>query len=178
MIRRLNAVLLAALAVSAVGSIHAQKTDPAVVKLEAARQKEMLDGDLKGAIEDYRKIVTAAGANRALAAQALVRMAECYQKLGDAESRRIYERVIREYSDQQEFVTLAHTRLGVSTPTSTGLTSRRLASVPIGGIGYGTVSPDGRYFPHTNWANGDLYLRDLVSGTDRRVVLNWKAIEI
>ena len=34
---------------------------------------------------------------------ALVRMADCYQKLGDAESRRIYEQVIREYPDQKDF---------------------------------------------------------------------------
>jgi Tol biopolymer transport system component len=41
--------------------------------------------------------------------------------------------------------------------------------VRVGGVGYGTVSPDGKYFPYTNWENGDLYLRDLVTGTDRRV---------
>jgi len=77
--------------------------------------------------------------------------------------------VIREYSDQRELVTLAHTRLAVSMPTPTGMTSRRLASVPIGGVGYGTVSPDGRYFPHTRWDSGDLYVRDLVTGGDRRI---------
>ena len=26
-------------------------------------------------------------------------MAECYQKLGDAESRKIYERLVREYAE-------------------------------------------------------------------------------
>lgn len=46
--------------------------------------------------------------DRAVVATALVRMAECYQKLGDAESRKIYERVAREFADQ--------TRGGASIP--------------------------------------------------------------
>ena len=40
-----------------------------------------------------------------------MRMAECYQKLGDAESRKIYEQVVKDYADQKEAVTLARARL-------------------------------------------------------------------
>jgi Tol biopolymer transport system component len=167
---KLSLLAVAALLTAGRQTMGAQQgVAPSDKLLARAHHKATVDGDLKGAIEEYKKIVAGAGANRALAAQALVRMAECYQKLGDAESRKVYERVIREYSDQRELVTLAHTRLAVSMPTPTGMTSRRLASVPIGGVGYGTVSPDGRYFPHTRWDSGDLYVRDLVTGGDRRI---------
>ena len=47
-----------------------------------------------------------------LAAQALVQMAECYQKLGDAESRKIYEQPVRDYIYQNESVAVARARLG------------------------------------------------------------------
>jgi TolA-binding protein len=32
----------------------------------------------------------------------LLKMAECYQKLGDSEAEATYERVIRDYADQKE----------------------------------------------------------------------------
>jgi hypothetical protein len=35
-----------------------------------------------------------------MAAKALIRMAECYQRLGDAQARKVYERVLVEYADQ------------------------------------------------------------------------------
>ena len=50
--------------------------------LKAAMNTELVDGNLKLAIEQYKKV--ADSGNRALAAQALLRMADCYQKLGDA----------------------------------------------------------------------------------------------
>jgi Tol biopolymer transport system component len=166
--RSLSIFIAAALLVANLQATRAQQnTAQAEKQLASAQRKATLDGDLKGAIDEYRKIVAGAGANRALAAQALVRMAECYQKLGDSEARRIYQQILREYADQKDMVALARTRLGSNEPGR--MTSRSVASVPVGGIGYGTVSSDGRYFPFTNWDNGDLYLRDLATGADRRL---------
>src|SRR5512144_1058039 len=82
----------------------------AEVALRAAMETETVKGDLKGAIEQYKKI--AQSGNRAVAAQALLRMAECYQKLGDAESRKVYERIVREFEDQPSAVATAKARLG------------------------------------------------------------------
>ena len=64
---------------------------------QAAQAKETVQGDLKGAIELYGQAVKEAGARRALAAQALVHMAECCQKMGDAQSRKIHDPVLRDY---------------------------------------------------------------------------------
>ena len=41
----------------------------------------------------------------------LVRMADCYQKLGDAQARQIFEQVVRDYADQKDAVAIARTRL-------------------------------------------------------------------
>ena len=72
--------LLAALTAALL--LTGQTGQPADVQLKAAIYKETVDGDLKGAIELYRKI--SHGADRAVAARALVRMGQCYEKLGDA----------------------------------------------------------------------------------------------
>src|SRR5262245_4324661 len=73
-----------------------RKPDSAEVQLQAAIHAEMVDGKFKEAIEQYRKLVQTN--DRAIAAKALLRMAECYQKLGDKESRKIYEQLLRDFS--------------------------------------------------------------------------------
>ena len=78
----------------------AQGSRTAEVQFKAAQHKEQVEGDLQGALEQYKKI--AQGSDRRLAANALLRMGECYEKLGDTEARKIYERVVREFSDQAE----------------------------------------------------------------------------
>jgi tetratricopeptide (TPR) repeat protein len=70
------------------------------VLMQAAETKATVEGDLKAAIALYQNAVKEAGPNRGIAAQALLRRAECYQKLGDAEANKIYERLIRDFADQ------------------------------------------------------------------------------
>ncbi len=131
---------------------------------KAAMNAELVDGDLSRAIEQYKKV--AASANRALAAQALVRMAECYQKLGNAEAQKIYERVVREFADQPE-AALARARLSIApSEANAGIT---LKALPRSNVVPGTVSPDGRYLTFASWSDGNLYLRDLRTGIDRQL---------
>src|SRR4051794_25838969 len=77
--------------------------------------KERADADARGAIKIYEQVVRENAKDHKLAAQALIRLAECYEKLGDGQSRKAYEQIVREYGDQKELATLARTRLGVST---------------------------------------------------------------
>lgn len=145
------------------------------VALRAAIETETVKGDLRAAVEQYRKI--AQTSDRAVAATALVRMAECYRKLGDAQARRIFERVIRDYSDQKASADIARARLADAASNNTpGLVTRQLWSVPPvvlaakGAQGLGTVSPDGRYFSFVDWSTGgELFLHDLRTGADRRL---------
>src|SRR4051812_550392 len=149
--------------------LQAQAARPADVQMKAAQQKADVQGDLKGAIEDYKRIVANARGNRALAAEALVHMAECYQKLGDAESRKIYEQIVREYADQRDAVATARARLGGRAPAqNAGVTTRPVWTGPSVDT-YGSVSADGRFIAFTDWDTGDLALHDLTTGHDRRL---------
>ena len=148
--------------------LTAQSTRSADVELKAAQQRADVQGDLKGAIEDYRKIVARAGANRALAAQALVLMAECYQKLGNLEARKIFEQVVRDYADQPDAAKLARAHLRSFAATNAGITTRQVWTGPNVDT-YGSVSPDGRVISFTDWDTGDLALHDLTTGHNRRL---------
>ena len=144
----------------------------ASVLLQAAEAKATVHGDLKAAIALYGDAVTEAGTNRALAAKALVRMAECYQKLGDTEAQRIYERVIREFIDQRDAVAFARARLGAPGPTRASSGDRPVWTGPNVDL-FGTVSPDGRVVSYVDWGGaGNLMLHDLSAGTDRPLTKN------
>ena len=88
------------LALSAARSAQQARDTRAEVALQAAIKIETIDGDLKAAIEQYKRIAALPGASRATVATALLRMGQCYEKLGNAEARTAYERVVREFGDQ------------------------------------------------------------------------------
>ena len=143
-------------------------------RLASAQHKATVDGDLKGAIEEYKKIVASAGNNRAVAAQALVRMAECYEKLEVAEARNVYEQIARDYSDQKGAVAIARERLGraPSAGTYAGMSSRRVLTLPAFGdlATGGAISSDGRILTYFDWATGgSLVVHDLATSRERRI---------
>jgi Tol biopolymer transport system component len=144
----------------------AQKTDEAERLLKAAANTELVDGDLKAAIEQYRKVSQTP--NRGVAAQALIRMAECYQKLGDTESKMIYERVLREFADQKESAAIARARLGRDRTLGEGGVVVRQIWADEDTVSEGQVSADGRYFVYRDRkSGGNLAVRDLASGASR-----------
>src|SRR5262245_21681913 len=98
------------------GVVTAQQTRQQDIDLQAAIRTETVDGDLNDAIRQYGAIVSKYKTDRGVAAAALIRMGECYQKLGDVQARKIYEQVAREYSEQTDAVARAQARLGQSSP--------------------------------------------------------------
>jgi Tol biopolymer transport system component len=137
---------------------------------ETAMNTELVEGDLRAAIEQYKKV--AAGSNRALAAQALLRMADAYQKLGDPQTRAVYAQLARDFPDQRQVVETAQTRLAAleASTSRTELSLRRVHS----GVYITSVSPDARWAVFNEFntaANGvtgaDLVLLDVRSGTRR-----------
>ena len=62
---------IALAALVTVSQLLAQTSRTADVQFKAAQQKEQVEGDLKGAIEQYKKL--AEGKDRAIAAKALIR---------------------------------------------------------------------------------------------------------
>lgn len=169
--KQFSIILMCIAAFAAEPAAQAQTARSAEALLEAAKKKELVSGDLEGAIRQYREILAKHSRNRGTAAAALVRMGQCYEKLGDAEARKAYERAVRDFSDQKEAVAEARTRLaamGGATPKTRSVATRQVWTGPkVDSLG--TVSPDGRLISYTDWATGNLAVHDLASGTDRSI---------
>jgi Tol biopolymer transport system component len=136
---------------------------------QQALVKERAEGDLQEAIDLYDRIVRDFPDDHALAAKALVQMGRCYEKLGKAEAKKAYERIIRDYADQAEPLQVARARLAALTrPPHPEMTVRRVWSDPTADI-EGEISPDGRHLSFVDWETGDLAIRDLTTGKNRRL---------
>ncbi len=168
-------VALAGIIVLSAGILAAwsgpQVEDPAVL-LRAAIEKEDVDGNLEAAIEQYKHVIKIAGANRAVAAQALLRLGGCYEKRGPEEARRAYEQLIRDFAEQVREVTAARARLAALKATTRDASS--LATLRLVWAGpeielMGAPSPEGRYICYTDWDTGDLAIHDLTTGQNRRL---------
>jgi Tol biopolymer transport system component len=158
----------------------AQKDEPAEVLMEAAHQKQLVEGQLEQAIQLYRRIVQEHSGNHTLAAKALLEMGQCYEKLGNTEARKAYERLLRDYGDQNEAAAQARTRLAaisskVASRSSEMVTRRVWAGQDVDAEG--SISPDGRYLSYADPTTGDLALRDLVTGKMRHLTNNTKSSE-
>jgi hypothetical protein len=80
--------------------------------LEAALHRQIVLGDLRGAMEQYRAILARPERTRPVAARALFQIGECLEKSGQAEEAyNTYRRVAAEYSDQPEIVAPARIKL-------------------------------------------------------------------
>jgi len=127
---------------------------------------EKADSDLRGAIRLYERVVREAGKDRQLAARALLRIGECYRRLGDAQARTAFARIVNEYADQTEIVTDARARLEAGGEAAGAV---RLAVSLNGSIALdGPVAPDGRV-PGTDWSNGDVIFVDAVTRSVSRI---------
>src|SRR5437762_579051 len=153
----------------------AQKDDQAEVLIQAAHQKQLVEGQLEQAIQLYKRIVQEHSGNHTLAAKALLEMGQCYEKLGNTEARKAYERLLRDYGDQNEAAAQARTRLAaisskVASRSSEMVTRRVWAGPDVDALG--SVSPDGRYLSYADPTTGDLALRDVVTGKMRHLTNN------
>jgi len=159
-----------ALVMTLVAATAAQNSAQAEKQFQAALQKEMVAGDLKGAIEIYKQVVAQAGSNRALAAKALLKMAECHQKLGNTEAQKVYLQIVRDYAEQAE-ARVARAQLEPSqepmpkklwTSTSGGILDVTLD---------GTMAIGRRFFvDDRNVERQDLFLRNVASGQESLLV--------
>ena len=148
--------IVAALTFSPV-ALGQQPTESADQQLKAAMHRELVGGDLRASIKEYEAIVTRHRDNRAVVARALLQMAQCYDKLGQTDARRVYEQVVRDYADQTEPATQARARLvamspqsGAATATATGVA--RPLPESIGTVQ--TISPDGTMAAGVDYSKG------------------------
>jgi Tetratricopeptide repeat len=103
-VRKLGIVM--AIAMGALGADSGER------QLEAAIHREIVLGDLKGAMEQYKALLAQPGRSRAVAARALFGSGQCLEKLGRRdEARSAYTRVVNEYADQPATVAVARAQL-------------------------------------------------------------------
>lgn len=154
------------------GALLALASETAVAQngydlFQQALVKERAEGDLQAAIELYQRIVREHPGDRVLAAKALVQLGRAYESLGSREAQRAYERVVRDYTDQQDQVAVARTRLAALRQPATvveasGVVVRQVWTRPAL-----AVSPDGRYLVFKD--KEDLAVHDLRTGENRRL---------
>jgi len=128
--------------------------------------KEEGEGSLTEAIEIYYQVFEDASAERSLRANALLHVGLCYEKLGQEKAKKTYEKLIAEFTDQEETVAIGKRKLAI-------INAERISATPHGLVvkeiwsqaedSYG-VSPNGRYFNYINWKNGNLAIKDIETG--------------
>jgi Tol biopolymer transport system component len=168
-------VLCAALAVLGAVPAAAQTGNDL---FQQALVKERADGDVRGAIQLYERIVREFARDRALAARALVQAGRCYERLGNQNAQRAYRRVVQQYPDQADMVQEARARLTAlgagpaaagSRTASGGVTLRE---IKFDGLDTPWVhlSPDGAkvVYVHTRGAppRNSIRVRTLASGEE------------
>src|SRR5208337_86994 len=85
-------------------------------RFESAKYTERVAGDLKSALNQYTAILAGVGKNRWLAAQVLLQIAQCEERLDQRNAARAtYTRLVNEYADQQESAASARERLAAWT---------------------------------------------------------------
>ena len=147
---------------------NGQTNNPAEVQFEAARKIETIDGNLRKAIEQYRKLLGSNKSDRALSARVLLRIGICQERLAQADARKSYEQILREYGDQKDVVAQARTRLDAFTRPVEQHAAPSVRLVHTGGERFLSASPDGRFIAYENRPSLDLI--ELATGKQRQLV--------
>jgi Tol biopolymer transport system component len=158
--------LLIAILAASVLAVGAQSGNDLFQK---ALLMERTEGNLPEAIKLYQRIVDKYAGDRKLAAQALMQMAQCYEKLGQAEARKTYERLVRDFADQAEIVAQARLRLAAlgGPGGAGGLVTRRVLTDASGVDGI--LTADGKYIRGLDWDTGDVVQFEVASGQRSRI---------
>lgn len=164
------AAAVVCLALSAAYSAQQARDTRAEVALQAAIKIETIDGDLRAAIEAYKKVAATYESDRVVAAKALVRVGQCYERLGEAqakEARAAYGRVVRDFADQTEMAAHARARLAALGAGGGGLVTRRVLA-DASNVN-GVLTADGKYIRRLDWGGGDVVQFEIASGQTSRI---------
>jgi len=98
-------------------------------------------------------------------------MGQCQEKLGQAEARKSYERVVKEYAGAGQYAAQARARLAAMSGPVDSVPAAFAAVRIMGDMAYptGPVSLDGRWLPWLDPEHGDLGLRDMKTGEIRKL---------
>ncbi len=145
---------------------------------QKALRLERNEGKLMEAIGLYQRVVTEAK-DVSLAAQAQLRIGLCHEKLGRKniqQAQEAFQKVIDNYPSRSDEVKIAMNKLseiqkarGIPAGLPEGLQISKIWTGPPGGDFMGAVSPDGKFLCFSDWETGDLAIRELEAGKNRRL---------
>lgn len=155
---------------------------------EKALYIEEGQGDLQKAIGLYQDLLKRFPASREVAAKAQLHIGLCYEKLGLAEAQKAFQKVVSDFPEQKEAVTLARARLS-RLPAAKAVLEKgggeiRIQKVwdnAIDSYFYGAPSPDGKLMTYVDWDNfANLGIRNLATGESRLLTDNksWETGEM
>ncbi len=119
---------------------------------EKALYFEEAKGEMQRAIDLYQEIIKQYPGNRQVVAKALLHAGFCYEKLGLKEAQQVYRRIINDYSENKNEVSMARVRLASLERTLADLEQKtsfrkiEFASEPQNGV----MSADGKKLAFTS----------------------------
>ena len=142
---RIAGILLLMLALCAPTAITTARQNKAEQIYQQALFAMEGKGDYVKAIELLKQVMAHYPKEKTTAAKALLNIGRCYEKLGNAEARKTYERVVRDFADQAEVVAEARVRLAAlgGPGAGGGLVTRRVLTDASGVDG--VLTADGKY---------------------------------
>jgi Tol biopolymer transport system component len=136
---------VAAMTLSAV--LAAQSALPPAALLKAAINREVVDGDITGAMQQYKEIATEYSSNHVVAAGALLRLGGLYERQGDRQAKSTYERIVNDYADTGATAKAARARLAAIQQADSPF-PERIFDRYAGEMGRPSVSPDGKWIAY------------------------------
>jgi Tol biopolymer transport system component len=142
---------------------------------KAGLYEEEVGGDLQKAIAVYQDLLKRFPASREVAAKAQLHIGLCHEKLGTAEAEKAFQKVVSDYPERTEEVRTARQKLSFIAKTRSvsgrgdlGPSIRQIWS-GTSATSDGRPSPDGKSMSFIDGQTGNLGIRDIASGSTRRV---------
>jgi Tol biopolymer transport system component len=168
---RIRIFLFSILCLTLLAGAAPQKPTSIEALMGTALRQEEVEGNLEAAIATYMKVIAATGVPRTLAATAQYHIGLCYEKLGNTEARKAFERVLSAYQDQKDTIALARARMnamdtaGLTAAPNKGISLRQ---IKLDRRQFGPPSPDGRNLAYSD-PDGDLAVYSLDTGVSRKL---------
>ena len=161
-------LLIVLLCMSSIPNAKAQNFEKT---FQQAMIQEEGEGDLEQAIILYNSIANNNSADRMLRARALFQIGLCYEKLGNQKAKNTYTKLISEYPDISEVISLAKPRLkGLKSANTIEITRAiTVSQVSNNNLDVYDVSPNGRYLSYIDWESISVNIKDLKTGTTKRL---------
>src|SRR5881392_1351757 len=100
--------------------VSVRAADGLTQTLQHGLYEEEANQNLDAAIKAYQSVISQSEEQRKVVATALFRLGECYRKLGKTnEASAQYQRIIRDFSEQEQLVKLSREQVGAGGSSTT-----------------------------------------------------------